>query len=89
MACTNHTWLNGSSERNREHNLWKVAIRRCRGSWCIDEEVKVVLTLKRDDGDYRLLRLTEKDILSMLPHLLEGVSEKKLASAMKKAFAKK
>ena len=87
MAFTNHSWLKGDAERDRGHELCKVTLKISESTWSSNKEVKLAFLLTRDDGDYRVLRLTEEDIKILLPHLLAELSDSKIMACMRQAIA--
>ena len=88
MAYITKNWLDGSSWRDRRHGIDEVSL-EIADATCDIEDVRITISMKREDRYYHLLRLTNKDIEILLPELLASLDESVFLKCMEQTFVRK
>jgi hypothetical protein len=88
MAYITKNLLDGSSWRDRRHGIDEVTLKISEAT-CDIEEVRITISMTREDRYYHLLRLTNKDVEILLPEVLASLDESVFLKCMEQTFARK
>lgn len=88
MAYLTKNWLDGNSWRERTHGVEEVSLCITQANFDY-EDVRITIAMTRDNEDYQILRLTNKDMAEILPEVLASMDEPVFLRCLEQAFAKR